>query len=55
VGTARFDGPIIEQIGLEIEGPQFDLLDRNFEPESLRIERFLPAQLFGSIAGSAYA
>src|SRR5215469_3188682 len=27
------DGPIIEQIGFEIEGPQFDLRDGKFEPE----------------------
>ena len=33
-GTSKlFRGPIVEQIGLKIQRPQFDLLDRKFEPE----------------------
>ena len=31
----------MEQIGLEIESPQFDLLDSKFEPERLRVEQFV--------------
>jgi hypothetical protein len=36
-----FGGPIGEQIGLEIGGSRFDLLDRKFEPERLGLELFL--------------
>ena len=38
-----FDGPIVEPIGFEIQGPRRDLLERKFERESLGIELFLPA------------
>ena len=40
-------GPIMEQIGFEIQGAQFDLLDRKFEPERLRILLLLPAAAHG--------
>ena len=33
----------MESIGLEIEGPHRDLLERKFEPERIRVELFLPA------------
>ena len=42
-----FDGPFMEQIGLEIQGAQFDLLDRKFEPERLRVVLLLPVRLHG--------
>jgi len=35
----------MEQIGLEIEGAQFDLGDRKFEPERLRVVPFLPVRV----------
>ena len=42
-----FDGPIMEQIGIEIQGAYFDLLDRKFEPERLRVILLLPADAHG--------
>ena len=36
-----FDGPIMEQVGFELDGPHFDLLDRKFEPELLGVELLL--------------
>ena len=46
-GAVRFDGPIVEQIGLDVDGPQFDLLQSKFEPERLRVELFVPVLVHG--------
>jgi hypothetical protein len=38
----------VEQIGLELDGPHFDCLDRKFEPESLRIEQIVLVNAHGT-------
>jgi hypothetical protein len=39
----------MEQIGLEIQGAQFDLLERKFEPEGLGVEQRRRAGRVGGI------
>jgi hypothetical protein len=39
-----FDCPFMEQIGVEIQGAQFDLLERKFEPERRRVVLCLPVR-----------
>ena len=41
----------MEQIGLEIEGPQFDLRECKFEPERLRVEQFVLVPVHGDDIG----
>jgi hypothetical protein len=40
-------GPFMEQIGLELQGAEFDLLEPKFEPERLRVVLFLAVRAHG--------
>ena len=41
----------MEQIGLELDGAQFDLLECKFEPERFRVEQFVLVAVHGDDVG----